>query len=143
MYMCISMLTSVSITDPMYLKWSTLLSYSPFNNTVNKIMLRTLEEIHPMTQAGFRNRFSTVDHTHIANQLNAIAIGTVLYYVSMLSNTRTGNTVWTTAMLDSIQDFGVQLIHISIRKGIYINTASAFQERRIPFGRILYRFILI
>ena len=96
--------------------------------TVHKIITTRLEkklgENQPREQAGFRSKYSTIDHIHAINQLKEKCREyNIPLCVAFVDYENAFDSVQTQEILTSLQEQGIEDVYIEIMKDIYTDSS--------------------
>ena len=99
--------------------------YKIFSKIILKIITNTLVENQPKDQAGFRSKFSTIDHIHTLRQiLQKCREYNKTYYLGFVDFNKAFDTLEHEYIWDALRRQGVQEKYIQIIKNVYIASTA-------------------
>lgn len=107
--------------------------YKVFSKIILKRITNTLDENQPKEQAGFRSKFSTIDHIHTLRQiLQKYREYNKTYYIGFVDFNKAFDTLEHEYIWDALRRQGIQEKYIQTIKNVY--TASTAQVKLESMG---------
>lgn len=106
--------------------------YKTFTKIITIRLETKLDENQPREQAGFRSRYSTMDHIHVINQLKEKCREyNIPLCVAFVDYEKAFDSIHTSSILSCLQDQGIDDAYIELLKDIYTNcTARIYMHKK-------------
>ncbi|KAI8430992.1 hypothetical protein MSG28_001085 [Choristoneura fumiferana] len=102
--------------------------YKVFSKVILERISKKLDENQPREQAGFRQKYSTLDHIHAVKQvIQKYNEYNKNLYMAFIDYSKAFDSIRHTAIWDSLEQQGIPSIYINIIKNIYLNGEARIQ----------------